>query len=71
VFSVLPVLLTFSVASFNFGWLLWVMILFWLGNVRTTPLDDITELDLPRRALAVFVLIVFVLLFTPIPMTVY
>lgn len=70
-FSVLPVLLTFSLAAFNYGWLLWVAILFWLGNVRTTPLDDITELDAPRRALAIFVLIAFVLLFTPIPMTIY
>jgi len=71
VFSVLPVVLTLSLASFNYGWLLWVMILFWLGNIRTTPLDDITELNPPRRALAIFVLILFVLLLTPIPFTGY
>ena len=70
-FSVLPSLLTFSASAFNFSWLLWVMILFWLGNVRAQPLDDITELDTPRRALGVFMLIVFVLLFTPIPMVAY
>ncbi len=69
--SILPVLLTLSIASFNFSWLLWVMILFWLGNVRAQPLDDITELDQPRRALAVFVLILFILLFTPVPMVAY
>ena len=71
VFSILPVVLTLSLASFNYGWLLWVMILFWLGNVRTTPLDDITELNPSRRALAIFVLILFVLLLTPIPFTGY
>lgn len=70
-FSFLPVVITFSFASFNYGWLLWVMILFWLGNVRTQPLDDITELDPFRRALGIFVLVIFVLLFTPIPMVVY
>ena len=70
-FSFLPVLLTGTFASFNFGWLLWVMILFWLGNVRTTPLDDITELDPTRRALGFFVLILFFLLFTPVPMVLY
>jgi len=70
-FSLLPVLITFSFATFNYGWLLWVTILFWLGNVRTTPLDDITELDAPRRALGIFVLIMFILLFTPIPMVTY
>ena len=70
-FSFLPVLLTFSFDSFNFGWLLWVFILFWLGNVRTQPLDDITELDPARRALGILVLVIFILLFTPIPMVVY
>jgi len=69
--SVLPSLLTFSVSSVNFSWLLWVMILFWLGNVRTQPLDDITPLDPARRALGIIVLIIFVLLFTPIPMVAY
>jgi len=67
----LPVLLTFSFGSMNLSWLLWVFILFWLGNVRTQPLDDITELDPTRRALGYFILIVFILLFTPIPMVTY
>jgi hypothetical protein len=48
-----------------------VFILFWLGNVRTQPLDDITTLDPTRRLLGIFILIVFVLLFTPIPMVAY
>ena len=69
--SFLPSLLTFSVSSVNFSWLLWVMILFWLGNVRAQPLDDITPLDPARRALGIFMLILFVLLFTPIPMVAY
>jgi membrane-associated protease RseP (regulator of RpoE activity) len=70
-FSILPSLLTFSASSVNLSWLLWVMILFWLGNVRAQPLDDITPLDPARRALGIFMLIVFVLLFTPIPMVAY
>ena len=69
--SLLPAFLTLSFGSFNYSWLLWVFILFWLGNVRTTPLDDITELDPARRALGFFVLILFILLFTPVPMAVY
>ena len=67
----LPILLTFSLRAFNSSWLLWVFILFWLGNVRAQPLDDITELDPSRRALGFFMLLVFVLLFTPIPMVGY
>jgi membrane-associated protease RseP (regulator of RpoE activity) len=70
-FIFLPSLLTQSAGAFNYSWLLWVMILFWLGNVRIQPLDDITELDPNRRALGYFMLIVFLLLFTPIPMVAY
>ncbi|MBV6451475.1 MAG: hypothetical protein MHPDNHAH_02215 [Anaerolineales bacterium] len=69
--SVLPSLLTLSLAAFNSSWILWVFILFWLGKVRAQPLDEITELDSPRRALGFVMLIVFVLLFTPIPMVLY
>ena len=71
VLMLLPALLTFSFGSFNFSWLLWVFILFWLGNVRTQPLDDITPLDPTRRAIGYAMLIVFILLFTPIPMVAY
>jgi membrane-associated protease RseP (regulator of RpoE activity) len=69
--SILPSLLTLSLGSVNLSWLLWVFILFWLGNVRTQPLDDITPLDGQRRALGFFMLLIFVLLFTPIPMVAY
>ena len=69
--SVLPVFLTFSLGAFNYSWLLWMFILFWLGNVRTQPLDDITGLDPTRRALGISVLIIFILLFTPIPLVTY
>jgi membrane-associated protease RseP (regulator of RpoE activity) len=69
--SVLPVFLTGSLRAFNFGWLLWIFILFWLGNVRTVPLDDITQLDPARRTIGFFVLFAFFLLFTPIPMVTY
>ena len=69
--SFLPSLLTLSLGAFNFSWLLWVFILFWLGNVRTQPLDDITPLDGKRRALGFFMLLLFIVLFTPIPMVTY
>jgi membrane-associated protease RseP (regulator of RpoE activity) len=69
--SLLPAVLALSLAFFNYSWLLWVLILFWLGNVRTTPLDDITELDPARRVLGIVVLILFIVLFTPVPMAVY
>ena len=49
------------------GWWLWAAILFWLGRVQAEPLDQITMLDPPRRMLAVAMIIIFVLVFMPVP----
>jgi len=68
---VLPALLTLNPLAINSSWLLWLLILFWLGNVRAQPLDDISPLDPKRRAVGFFILIMFVLLFTPVPLVGY
>jgi len=52
---------------FWMGWWLWAAILLWLGRVQAQLLDEITQLDTSRRVLAVVVLILFVLVFTPVP----
>ncbi len=52
---------------FWMGWWLWAAILLWLGRVQAQLLDEITQLDTPRRVLAVVVLLLFVLVFTPVP----
>ena len=49
------------------GWWLWALLLFWLGRVKGETLDQITQLDPKRRAVAVFVILLFVLVFTPVP----
>ena len=67
----LPVLLTLSLNALNLSWMLWILILFWLGNVRSQPLDDITELDPTRRMIGYVMLVVFFLMFTPIVMVAY
>ena len=53
------------------GWWIWAALLFLLGRVHATPLDDITRLDGPRKLIAVSGLVLFVLLFTPIPFSVF
>jgi membrane-associated protease RseP (regulator of RpoE activity) len=53
------------------GWWLWAFIIFLLGRAHAEPLDQITPLDSRRKALAVFGLVVFVLVFTPIPLSVF
>jgi membrane-associated protease RseP (regulator of RpoE activity) len=53
------------------GWWLWAFMIFLLGRSHAEPLDQITPLDSRRKALAVFGLIVFVLVFTPIPLSIF
>ena len=50
------------------GWWLWAAIIFFIGRTHAEPLDQITELDPPRRGLAVLALVIFFLVFTPIPL---
>jgi membrane-associated protease RseP (regulator of RpoE activity) len=50
------------------NWLLWVGLIFLFGRLRVPPLDDVTVLTSRQRTLAVAMLIVFVLVFTPIPL---
>ena len=49
------------------GWWLWAALLFWLGRVHAQPLDQITTLDPTRRLIAYAMIIVFFLVFTPVP----
>jgi Zn-dependent protease len=51
------------------GWWLWAFLIFLLGRAHAEPLDQITPLDSKRKALAIFGLVVFVLVFTPIPLS--
>lgn len=50
------------------GWWLWAFLIFLFGRMHAEPLDQITELDPQRRLLAFLGLIVFILVFTPVPM---
>jgi len=50
------------------GWFLFVILIFFLGRAHAQPLDTITPLNPRHRALAVLGLILFLLIFTPIPL---
>lgn len=49
------------------GWWLWAALLFWLGRVNAQPMDQITQLDPTRKAIAYAMIAVFILVFTPVP----
>ncbi len=50
------------------GWWLWAVILLIFGRLHAEPLDQITELDPPRKALAWLTIVIFLLTFSPVPM---
>jgi membrane-associated protease RseP (regulator of RpoE activity) len=50
------------------GWWIWVALIFFLGRTYAEPLDQITPLDGRRRMLALLALVIFFLVFTPVPL---
>ncbi len=53
------------------GWFLWAALIFLFGQSHPDPLDDVTRLDAPRKIVAVVVLLIFVLTFTPLPIQIF
>ena len=53
------------------GWWLWAGLIFFLGRAQAEPLDQITQLNPGRKAAAVFMLLIFLLVFTPVPFVVF
>jgi hypothetical protein len=66
----LPVILVLMgiMGFFWNGWWLWMALIFFFGRQAADPLDQITDLDPGRRALAYFMILVFILVFMPVPL---
>jgi membrane-associated protease RseP (regulator of RpoE activity) len=52
------------------GWWLWAALIFFFGRHHAEPMDQITDLDGKRKVIGVIALVVFVLVFIPVPLTV-
>ena len=50
------------------GWWLWAILIFFLGRTHAEPMDQITDLDQKRKWLGIFTLVIFFLVFTPVPL---
>jgi len=66
---IVPVILVFTVllGFFWSGWWLWTFLIFLLGRSHAEPLDQITQLDPRRKALAVLMLVIFLIVLMPVP----
>jgi membrane-associated protease RseP (regulator of RpoE activity) len=71
--KLLPFILAFLVflGFFWSGWWLWAGLIFFLGRIHAEPLDQITPLDRRRKFLAILGILIFVLVFTPVPLIQY
>jgi len=49
------------------GWLVWAVLLYFLGLRHPPPSNDWVPLDAPRKILGFFTVLVFALTFTPVP----
>jgi membrane-associated protease RseP (regulator of RpoE activity) len=65
--GVVVVLLVLGLLQWQ-GWLIWAVLIFLLGQYRAPLLNEITPLDTRHRLLAILGLVVFVLVFTPVPL---
>lgn len=52
------------------GWWLWAALLFFIGRVHAEPMDQITPLDKSRKLLGILTIIIFFLVFTPVPLSI-
>jgi membrane-associated protease RseP (regulator of RpoE activity) len=57
-----------ALAFFWQGWILWLFLIFLFGRMRLAPLDDVTRLTGRQQALAIAMIFIFILVFTPIPL---
>jgi membrane-associated protease RseP (regulator of RpoE activity) len=67
-----PVILVIMVGLGFFwsGWWLWAALIYFLNSRSAELLDEITPLDPTRKLLAIGMLVLFVLVFTPVPLAV-
>lgn len=65
---VLILLALLALFTSNMMWVVWIGLLYFLGRTHAQPLDDITPLDRTRWLIAVGTLILFFLVFVPIPL---
>ncbi|MBT3240874.1 MAG: site-2 protease family protein [Chloroflexi bacterium] len=50
------------------GWWFWAFMLFFMGRTHAEPLDQITKLTPGRKILSIATIVIFVLIFTPVPL---
>ena len=59
---------TFLLGFVSPSWWLWTLLISVFGRVNAEPLDEITPLNPARKVMAIAAMVLFVLVFTPVPL---
>jgi membrane-associated protease RseP (regulator of RpoE activity) len=65
---VIVALIALVIFTRSLNWGIWILLLFFVGRYHAEPFDDVTPLDGRRRVIAITSLILFILVFVPIPL---
>lgn len=55
---------------FYSGWWVWTFLILFLGQTSAEPQDQITELNAGRKLVGLLAILLFILVFTPLPLTI-
>jgi hypothetical protein len=66
--ATIAVLVGLGLSGLYLGWLLFAVIILFLGVRHPPPLNDMTKLDLKRKAVGVATFVVLIIAFVPIPL---
>ena len=58
-----------GISMFYWSWMLFAILILFLGARHPPPLNDITKLDTKRKGLGIFAFVVLIIAFVPVPMT--
>ena len=61
-------LIALVVFTRSYNWAIWILLLFFVGRYHAEPFDDVTPLDGRRQVIAIMSLLLFILVFVPIPL---
>jgi hypothetical protein len=53
------------------GWWFWAFLIFIFGRRFAEPLDQITPVDRKRKILGAITLVIFILIFIPVPLVIF
>jgi membrane-associated protease RseP (regulator of RpoE activity) len=65
--GVLALLLVLSATVWQ-GWMIWAILIFMLARQQVPPMNDVSRLEGKERILALVMLVIFALVFTPLPL---